>query len=418
MGRETQATRLNVYWSGELVGSIERREDDSLHFSYAETWVAQSKPALSLSLPLNGAFTPRAAHNFFANLLPEGDARSRMEALFRISPGNDFQCLVALGGDCAGAVSIGTEPPDESNGQYQALPEAVLCTAIGSNTPETLLVQREGIRLSLAGAQGKLAVRIDNGAFSLPLNGAPSTHIVKYRNSGGLFARLVENEFFVMSLARHVGLPVPNCQLRNLDSETVLIVDRYDRERADGVIVRLHQEDFCQALGLSHTAKYESEGGPSFAGCVSLARRHLSLNEVALLIDWFVFNLCVGNSDAHGKNISLVYRRPGVPVLAPFYDLVCTRAYRHVDKKLAMGVGGGFDPDSLSRAHFVQFARDVGISLPFLRARGATLAAKILEATARAKGDLAAVVNVAVAQQAFLTVEKLTERRARAFAEL
>jgi serine/threonine-protein kinase HipA len=410
--------KLNVYWDGALVGDIVRQGMGDLRFAYHPKWNVGSQGAISLSLPLSGNFSSSAGHNFFANLLPEGHARNRIETLFKISPGNDFQCLAALGGDCAGALFIGHEAPKKTDFGYKSLSENAILEALKSKIPEALLMHGKGIRLSLAGAQGKIPVRYVNGKFSLPVNGAPTSHILKFKNSEGMFSRLVENEFFIMRLAHHVGLPVAKCELLKLGSETVLMLERYDRELTKEGLVRLHQEDFCQATGISHSAKYESEGGPSFARCVELARKHLTLNEVGLLVDWFLFNVCVGNSDVHGKNLSVIYRRPGKPSLAPFYDLVCTRAYQRVDRSLAMGVGGEFNPDRMTEAHFARFARDIGISAPFLRSRGQNMVERIRSATAAAKADLAAVVRPDTAQQVFLAVAKLTKRHERIFSKV
>ena len=194
--------------------------------------------------------------------------------------------------------------------------------------PKTpLLAGEDGIRLSLAGAQGKAAVAIRDGSYLLPVGGSPSTHILKPDSER--FPGLVENEFFCMRLAAALGLDVAPVEIAAAGSIRFLQVSRYDR-RPDGAEgwTRIHQEDFCQALGIAPELKYQNEGGPGFKECFKLIRANSSIPvyDVLKLFDAVVFNFLIGNNDAHGKNFSFLYDGDETR-LAPLYDLVSTELY-------------------------------------------------------------------------------------------
>jgi serine/threonine-protein kinase HipA len=228
-----------------------------------------------------------------------------------------------------------------------------------------MLAGEQGMRLSLAGAQNKLPVHFDGTGISLPIDTAPSSHILKtpierYPDS-------IYNEAFCMELALDIGLRVP--QVIILPKEQPLyLVERYDRRRKDGDLVRIHQEDFCQALSIPPDQKYEKEGGPSLAQCFSLLREHslVPVQDIQALLKWVVFNYLIGNADAHGKNISLLLTEQG-PMLAPFYDLMSTAIYPGLNDRLAMRIGGEDRPDWILKRRWQQFAEDVGIAYKLVR---------------------------------------------------
>ncbi len=348
------------------VGTLRRDERDLLAFAYDADWLTQpARFPVSLSLPLTGdVVVGGAARTFFANLLPEGAARQAVCSRLGISVDNDFGLLAAIGGECAGALSLvppGTTTRDDQENSYEELKGKRLRDLVAVDaTP--LLIGGATTRLSLAGAQAKLPVAVLDGALHLPIGAAPSTHILKLPNPR--YPHLPENEAFVLGLARHLGLRVVDAELFTGTKPASLLVGRYDRLPSGDPwpVRRLHQEDLCQATGLPPTRKYEAEGGPSLARAFTLIRAHTSqpLVEVRRLLEWQVFNIVAGNSDGHAKNLSLVYGESGTE-LAPFYDLVSTRAYPSLDRKLAMSVGGRHNPDEIGRAEWSALSEDVGL---------------------------------------------------------
>ena len=218
----------------------------------------------------------------------------------------------------------------------------------------------------------------DEQHFHLGYGTAPSNYIIKpaIENLDGT----VENEAFCMALAHSVGLDVPRTFIHQHGETRVFIVKRFDRVIAGDGTRRLHQEDFCQALQIPPEYKYESEGGPSLAACFNLVRTASirSGKDVLSLLNWVIFNYLIGNSDAHGKNISLLLLPEG-PMLAPFYDLLSTRIYAHygLAEGLAMKIGGESDPNAIQKKHWEQFAEEAGIKPRLVLTRVAALSKKI-----------------------------------------
>ncbi len=172
-------------------------------------------------------------------------------------------------------------------------------------------------------------------------------------------------ECFATLLAKSAGLPVVEFELHTVGLDTFALVRRYDRYLGDdGRILRMHQEDFCQALGYSSREKYEGEGGPSFARCCRLVREVSAVpsDDLESLLQWQIFNVLAGNSDAHTKNLSLLYRLDGAIRLAPFYDLVPTRAIANLNHHLALAVGGERNPGNAGRNQWKSLAAECGIS--------------------------------------------------------
>lgn len=238
----------------------------------------------------------------------------------------------------------------------------------------------EGIRLSLAGAQDKIAVHYSNGQFSIPLNGAPSSHILKPAIER--FKDSVINEAVCMRLAKVIGLPVADVEILQLGKIQVLSVTRFDRQiTSAGNITRLHQEDFCQALGIVSTRKYQSEGGVSLKQAFNLLRTVSSVPAIDLqsLLDVVIFNFFVGNNNAHGKNFSLLYKN-GTVRLSPFYDLLSTVYYPELAEAMAMRIGDQYKPKDVYPRNFKMLAEEGGLSKPMVLKRVQLIAGKILEA--------------------------------------
>jgi serine/threonine-protein kinase HipA len=333
-----------------------------LTFTYGEAARADpDQPPLSVRLPVRPeTYGDADTRAFFENLLPEDEYRRLVAAGLRLSPTNTAGLLGAIGGECAGAVSVW--PPEVSPAaapRYRDLTDDELRAMFAVPGDDALVqAQREG-RLSLAGAQAKLTLRRTPDRWQLPLGGAPATHILKRTRIAVPY--LVENEFLCMRLARAVSLPVPDVRLLDLGIP-VLVVQRFDRVEQGGAIARRHQEDFCQATGTLPQQKYEAEGGPSLAAAADVLRRHsaLPIADLQLLVRWVAFNYLIGNEDAHGKNLALLYTSDGLR-LAPFYDLVSTAVYKGLSRKAAMAIGGERRLARIQRRHWERLAQTLEV---------------------------------------------------------
>jgi serine/threonine-protein kinase HipA len=251
-----------------------------------------------------------------------------------------------------------------------------------------LLAGEEGLRLSLAGAQSKVPVVLLDEEVALPAPGQATTHILKPPISR--FAATTENEAFVMRLAA-IGLDVAQAEARTVQDRTFLLVHRYDRAiGADGIVRRIHQEDFCQALGVPPETKYASEGGPTFKDCFALLRSVAARPavDVLKLLDAVIFNVIAGNADAHGKNFSILYDAEG-PRLAPLYDLLATVAYPDLSPKFAMKIGKRGTLAELDAKGWAAFAADAGLGLPLIRRRVAEICKGVIARTGEVAAELA-----------------------------
>ncbi|MCL4846684.1 MAG: type II toxin-antitoxin system HipA family toxin [Acidobacteria bacterium] len=366
---------LSVWWDRVVVGTLQVNQHGQMRFTYAADWLADtSRPAISFSLPKQEQpFTQRQCRPFFAGLLPEEAQRGVIAGALGISKGNDFALLEALGGDVAGALSLWPEgevpPTPEPTGTPRALSDDELVEVLDTLPKRPLLAGREGMRLSLAGAQSKLPVVLVGDRVALPAPGQPTTHILKPAIER--FQQTTENEALVMTLAAAVGLSVAPATVRSVKGRPYLLVTRYDRRfDANGQAHRLHQEDFCQALGIVPERKYAAEGGPTFKTGFDLLRRATTVPAVAVLafLDAAIFNLIVGNADGHGKNFSLLYQTSGVS-LAPFYDLLSTVAYPDLSPNLAMKTAKRATLEEIGPTTWTAFADDIGLAASFIRRR-------------------------------------------------
>jgi serine/threonine-protein kinase HipA len=376
------ARTLDVYLHNDLAGHLTQDDDGDLSFQYAESWLQREGAVpLSHSLPLRAErFRRKECRGFFAGILPEQSQREMIARNLGISARNDYAMLERIGGECAGAVTFlphGEPMPDRHYG-YRELSDEQLAVILKDLPRRPLLAGEEGVRLSLAGAQDKLAVRLERGAISLPLGGAPSTHILKPNVER--FAGVVFNEAYCMRLAAAAGFPAAAVEIRDVAGIHFLLVKRYDRHHRpvpDGapVVERLHQEDFCQALGIVPEQKYQKEGGPSLKQCFALLREVSStpVIDLARLLDLVVFNYIVGNNDAHGKNFSLVYQRGATGELeirlAPLYDVVSTAYYPELSQDLAMRIGGQDSSEKVTLRDFEKLAVDAKLGKPLVRER-------------------------------------------------
>ena len=358
--------QLAVFWGDDRVGILSRT-DGQLAFRYEQRWLDNSSSLpMSLSLPLREtAFSDPEARKWFGNLLPEGDFLNAIARRLGRSSGDVFGLLVDLGGECAGAISLLS--PDlipSHDGLYQRLSESELFALVAGDLPP-LLLPETGVRLSLAGAQNKLPVYVDATGIHKATGGLATTHILKPPIRAAMaLPHTVENEAFCMQLAERLGLVVPKAEVHEVREQSFYLVERFDRRRGPARIERLHQEDFCQALGIEANLKYEESGGPSLTSVWHLLRRHSAAPAVdgRQLLRWIVFNFLIGNADAHGKNLALLYGEDGSVRLAPFYDLLCTAVYPGLDQRLALRIGGERRPERLRRRHWEALGDELEIA--------------------------------------------------------
>lgn len=374
---------LSIYWDRQLVGALRLDEHGDMSFQYDPSWLANANfGALSASLPKQESpFNRRECRPFFGGLLPEEVQREAVAQALGISKGNDFALLKALGGDVAGALTLWPEgempPAPQRSREAQVLGENALVDLLDTLPKRPFLAGKDGMRLSLAGAQSKIPIVLVGDQIALPAPGQPTTHILKPPIQR--FPATTENEALVMRLAAAIGLSVAPVEARAVSGRTFLLVTRYDRgPDSSGYVQRIHQEDFCQALGISTEHKYASEGGPTFKTSFELLRRSATRPaiEVLKMLDAAIFNLIVGNADAHGKNYSLLYRQDDT-ILAPLYDLLCTTAYPELSPSLAMKIGKCAMIEDIDASTWDKFSNDAGLAAPFVRRRVKDLAAQV-----------------------------------------
>lgn len=377
---------LDVELFGQPIGELSiagpLRGPEDWAFAYRDAYLRSGNVALSISMPLREApWTGAVVRNWFCNLLPEGAVRQAIVQRLRIPRDDDFSLLAAIGGECAGAVSLrapATEPAAVA--ELETDLEAVLYLNSDVGGEGSWALAGTPMRLSLAGAQDKLAVVAEmDGRLRLPRRGEPSTHILKPDSTR--FPGLRDAEALGLALARRVGLDAVTGRLVEVLDRPALLVERYDRIRApQGHLLRLHQEDFCQALGYPDAMKYEANGGPALAACSALMRR-LALGPKAVqgLLDWVVYNALIGNADAHAKNLSLLAAPAGQWRLAPLYDLVPTIYLPQslVDRTPAMRIGGATRIDRINAEDWDAFADATGYRKPYVRQRVRSLAAAL-----------------------------------------
>jgi len=362
---------LNVWFDHHLVGYLWRNPVGAIGFRYEPDWIDNHGFAISLTLPLTTedfSCDASVAHRFLANLLPEGGVREHIVRDLKI-PNTDFDLLRAIGGECAGALSILPVERNPSDDQsYRPLSGKELAQLIARRGQIYATWPKDKRpRLSLAGAQDKCPVLIRDGRYFLPEGEAPSSHILKFELTD--YRHLPAYETFTNHLARQIGLPVVEIELHSIEKRFYAQIERYDRvwdER--GEVQRLHQEDFCQALGYGHEKKYQDSGGPTFADCYQLLQDASTdpAIDTQNLLRWQIFNVLAGNSDGHSKNLSLLYLPTGEIRLSPFYDLVCTRAIERIDYHLAFDVGGQRDPGLVSIKHWESLAGECDVGSRFL----------------------------------------------------
>jgi serine/threonine-protein kinase HipA len=375
---------LYVYYESELVGRLSEDDDLICGFEYCDAWLSSDRRfALSLAMPLEQRkFGNRLTRSFFENLTPEGEIREHLQRTHGIT--SDFDFLEQYGRDCAGAIIV-TDRADYAHtideSRVVQIDMSRIYQAIEQRQPVAdVIADMDPGYLSLAGAQDKFPAIYDGKTFSLPIQGAPTTHIVKAPIQRSSVKDSVYNEYFCMELARAVDLNVPHCFVID-GTHPLFVVERYDRFRdGGGRIHRIHQQDFCQAHGITSASKYEDKGGPTLKQNYELIRSQVRpdriIGSLQAFFDWVGFNLLIGNNDSHSKNISFLLR-DGRNELAPFYDLVCTAIYPKLKRTFSFKIGDRNDFSRIGGNQMALMEQSLGVRDGTFRARLALLSQKV-----------------------------------------
>jgi serine/threonine-protein kinase HipA len=348
-----------------------------------------------------------------ANLLPESVQLRTLGQLLGMARGDVIGLLSAIGGDTAGALSIG-QPGRTASLHWRPIDTPNDLERLIEELPsKPFLVGEEGVSMSLAGVQTKLAVAVDQtGCVCIPMNGSPSTHILK-PDAPRLWGS-VQNEAFCLTLARRMKIPTPSVTTGQAGKRTYLLVKRFDRTEVSGRWRRLHQEDYCQALGKPPSAKYEANQtgirGPALEDMFELTRRHMPSIDIVHLLDMVVVNVLACNTDAHAKNYAIIIRGNGASI-APMYDLMCGEVWENVTKNLAQKIAGKSRGDHLNGRDWQQFAGECGLNPRQVLDRVGTLAKSALAEAEAAASEVAAMP--AGTHEVLDQTREAVERRAR-----
>lgn len=392
---------LAVWLYGELVAIVDH-ERGRPRLSYTADalgrW-ALGTPLLSLALPLaNRRYPQGVTRSFLDGLLPEGESRDSIARDLGLRPDDTYGLIEALGRDCAGAVVIqpaGDPPPRQSTTTTAERLEAEQLEALVRDLRSAPLGVGGRVRVSLAGVQEKLLLtRMPDGSWGRPVDGTPSTHILKPEIA--TYPQTVENEAFCMRIAMRLGFDVAAVETTEIAGRKLLVVERYDRVvDADGSVERIHQEDFCQATGVRPDTKYEEDGGPSLrrlAGILEDVAPPDSLDGLARAV---TLNVLLGNGDAHAKNFSLLHLASGALRPASLYDLMST--LRYGDDRLAMYVDSVQRTERVSAERIVNEAERWGLSSSRARVAVAEVLERAPEAIAAARDETAGAPDELVA---------------------
>lgn len=381
MARRARHAPLNVFLNGRLVGRLRKEASGAIDFTYDADWLAWA-PAIpvSLSLPLREErYIGAPVVAVFDNLLPDNDDIRRTLATRVRAEGVDaFSLLGVIGRDCVGALQF--LPADADPGPAGVvdgvvLDEAEVGALLGDLTRAPLgLTEDASFRISLAGAQEKTALLRKDGAWWAPSGTTPTTHILKPQigqANGVDLSHSVENEYLCMKLTKAIGLPVADVEIADFDGRRALIVERFDRRWAqDGRLLRLPQEDMCQALSTPPAIKYEAYGGPGIEKILRLlSGSDDPAADQATFLKANIWFWLLGATDGHAKNFSVALGPGGRYRLTPLYDILSVQPLvdagqvRHNQYKLSMAVGDSrhYVMGSIAPRHFVQTARRAGI---------------------------------------------------------
>jgi len=359
---------LKVSVQNQVVGKLSIDKDENYCFEYDEVWIKKGF-AISPNLAFDATYTSSTIKRFLENLIPEGEGLDDIASFTHISKSNTFAIMHSIGYDTAGALFFG-EDGENCEPIFREILEEELTGRIEELESKSIAIWDKKVRLSLAGVQAKLPVIIQDNKIGLANGTLSSTHIMKFQTKRN--SHIVVNELFCMKLAKKIGLKVADVELRRFGKHPTLLIERFDRVWKKDFVERLHVIDGCQMLDLPPTYKYEQNFGTSRD--VEYIREGVSFKKIfesskkctvpavaqLELLNWAMFNLILGNSDAHGKNFSFFVEKKGIKT-TPFYDMLCVMMY-DFDHNLAMAYGDEFNPNEVYAYQLQKFADEVVIN--------------------------------------------------------
>jgi serine/threonine-protein kinase HipA len=399
----------NVYLNSRLVGRLERATSGAISFQYDRDWLGwEYTMPISLSLLLREApYLGAPAIAVFDNLMPDNPGIRQRLAEKTGAEGTDaYSMLAAVGRDCAGALQFlpdGVDPGKAGEVKGRKISEREIEGIIANLGASPLGVGADKeFRISLAGAHDKTALLLWRKAWMIPHGSTPTTHIFKPAigklPNGIDLSTSVENEYLCMKLCKAFGLPTAECEIATFGAKKVLVIERFDRRRTrDQRLLRVPQEDFCQALSVPSTLKYEPDGGPGLLKILSALHGSddPQADQLQFLMSQVVFWLMAA-TDGHAKNFSLHISPGGRFRLAPLYDVLSAQpafddgAIKLNQMKLAMAVGDSrhYRVSTIQPRHFMETARKAGVNISALEAEVERLANNFETAIATVVNDL------------------------------
>ena len=429
---------LAVLLEGRNAGTLFQDPNGAVSFTYRDEYATdpQATP-LSVSIPTNvAAHGRRVVNSWMSNLLPDNErVLQRWGLEFKVSPSSPFRLLEHVGGDVAGAARLLRPAVDETEGAIEWLTDDDVAAVLAELALDpTAWTPRHALgHFSLAGAQAKTALRWDGKRWGRPSGSEPTTHILK--PSASALKHQALNEHLCLSAALNVGLTAAHTHVKDFGGTTAIVVERYDRLIRGNQVLRVHQEDMCQALSIMPTMKYQHDGGPSVAAIAAVLRRATTADraatDVTRLVQAIAFSWVIAGTDAHAKNYSLMLSGPQVR-LAPLYDVHSVLPYLASERRglppgrisvhtaqFAMRVGAQYGINAVAREDWVALAEDVGMDCDNVLALVGDIVARAPAAFAAVSVEERATGVLDAAQLAFAEqLAELVDRRAKACAAM
>jgi serine/threonine-protein kinase HipA len=410
MARARRHPPLRVYQNDRLVGHLLKEPSGAIEFRYDREWLERSRAfPVSLSLPLREEpWRGEPVVAVFENLLPDSDElRKRVAEKVGAAGVDAYSLLAAIGRDCIGALQFidgNAEPEGASTLSGEPVDDEAIERLLKSLAQAPLgLTRDDDFRISVAGAQEKTALLWLDGQWLKPRGTTPTTHLFKTQigklANGIDLSNSVENEFYCLQLLRHLGLRVNHARIATFGQTKALVVERFDRAWSNGRLIRLPQEDCCQALSVPPARKYQSHGGPGIVAIAGLlkgadapAEDHRALLQ-AQLVFWLI-----GAPDGHAKNFSIFLHPGGGYALTPMYDVLTAqpsldaRQIGRKQMKLAMSVGHGthYRIDEIQARHFFQTGDAAGLPPSLVRKAVEDIASRMESALSSLESELPA----------------------------